>query len=915
MDNHSQTGAAREASLDDVLADYMQRLDRRERVDRTELLAAHPELADELNEFFQTADLVEQITSGTGAQTAARPDQPPPRRLGDYELHQEIARGGMGVVFKARQVSLNRPVALKVLNASLGLTPQAVTRFRLEAETAARLHHTNIVPIYSTGTEAGVYYYAMELILGPSLDSVLRQLRNAAVPAASPANSPPLPEPLPAWVSQTLAYQPDSPAARPSAGSTTMPSGASSSTLGAGGDYFDTVARMIADVADALDYAHKQGVIHRDMKPSNLLLSPEGRLSIADFGLARMLEQPGMTMTGEFVGTPAYMSPEQITAGRVPVNHRTDVYSLGATLYELLTLQRPFPGERRDQVLAQILQKEPPRPRRVNKKIPHDLETICLKAMDKDPDRRYQTAGQMADDLRRYVNRFAIKARRAGPVERLRKWARRQPGLAAGLMVALFAGVIAGVSVWRADVAGDEVRDYAVQKALVAVMRGEFGEARDAISETERHDVSPGQLEMLRGLVAAYEGRETDAIKHLKEAVNLLPTSESATVRGLLVLVYESAGQGANELRALEDLKPVDPITQTDYLFKGAAIGKWDPQRGLRLLDQAVVGKKNSTSAVARLLRAATRMALAHDERNPLLADLAIEDVKRARGFFDDSSPVALVDGCWIHQLGAAVYEVAGQAPNQQLALDQARLDAAAASAYPNLPGALHARWNYFWNYGQRDGTLEEMRPFRWDKNFPSIGACYATSLYWRGSNEDLQEALGVLEEHEGSPVADLVRCCILAEEDPDEALKFYDIVAAGELAGYHRLRSYSLLLLLGQKHRLTSEVQREQEQSIDLPPHRKAFFNDLLSFCEGKLPEDQLQKAVDSSRSSWDRCLGHYFMGLSRLADRDRKGAEKQFEKAVETRAIGWVHYNLAIIFLERIKRNPQWPAWIPQD
>src|SRR5262249_8762432 len=184
---------------------------------------------------------------------------------------------------------------------------------------------------------------------------------------------------------------------------------------GAGGAYFDAVARLIAEVADALDYAHQQGVIHRDIKPSNLLLSPGGRLSLNDFGLARMLEQPGMTLTGEFVGTPAYMSPEQVTAGRTPLDHRTDIYSLGATLYELLTLQRPFPGERRDQVLAQILHKDPTAPRRVNKKVPKDLETICLKALEKDPDRRYQTAGQMAEDLRRYLNRFAIAARRTGP--------------------------------------------------------------------------------------------------------------------------------------------------------------------------------------------------------------------------------------------------------------------------------------------------------------------------------------------------------------------------------------------------------------------------------------------------------------------------------------------------------------------
>ena len=181
---------------------------------------------------------------------------------------------------------------------------------------------------------------------------------------------------------------------------------------------------MTADVADALQHAHDEGVIHRDIKPSNLLLSAEGRLSLNDFGLARVLEQPGMTMSGEFVGSPLYMSPEQITAGRAPLDHRTDVYSLGATLYELLTLRPPFPGQQRDQVIGQILHKDPVPPRRNNRRIPVDLETICLKALEKDPDRRYQTAGQMADDLRRCVNRFAISARRIGLIGRVGKWVR-----------------------------------------------------------------------------------------------------------------------------------------------------------------------------------------------------------------------------------------------------------------------------------------------------------------------------------------------------------------------------------------------------------------------------------------------------------------------------------------------------------
>jgi hypothetical protein len=235
--------------------------------------------------------------------------------------------------------------------------------------------------------------------------------------------------------------------------STTPPLSSSSSGKGSSADRFDRAAAMIADVADALHHAHQNGVTHRDIKPSNLLLSSDGRLSVTDFGLARMLEQPGMTVTGEFVGTPAYMSPEQITAGRIPVDHRTDIYSLGATLYEQLTLRPPFWAEGRDKLLAMVIQKEPAAPRSIDPKIPRDLETICLKCLEKDPDRRYHTAKDLADDLRRYVNRFAIRARRAGPLARAGRWVKRNPWAAALLGCFLVALLAAG---FFAFLAGEE---------------------------------------------------------------------------------------------------------------------------------------------------------------------------------------------------------------------------------------------------------------------------------------------------------------------------------------------------------------------------------------------------------------------------------------------------------------------------
>jgi serine/threonine protein kinase len=282
----------------------------------------------------------------------------------------------MGVVYRARQLSLNRPVALKVLRPGLALTRNGLARFQREAEAAAKLHHTNIVAVYAEGEEHGVCYYAMELIEGQSLQRVLRGVRGQQAP--------------PPPGGETIDYVP-APRAEVSPVSATTLSGSSTDS-----GYYDTVARWVADAADALDYAHRQRVIHRDIKPANLMLSSDGRLTILDFGLARLLEETGVTVSGDFLGTPRYMSPEQVAAGRTRVDHRTDIYSLGATLYELLTLQPAVVGKTREQVVTQILTRDPARPRRLNRKIPVDLETICLKALEKDPDRRYATASALA---------------------------------------------------------------------------------------------------------------------------------------------------------------------------------------------------------------------------------------------------------------------------------------------------------------------------------------------------------------------------------------------------------------------------------------------------------------------------------------------------------------------------------------
>jgi serine/threonine protein kinase len=631
------------------------------------------------------------------------------QRLGDFEIVRELGRGGMGVVYEARQVSLNRKVALKVLSGGLGLAPKAVERFHREALAAAKLHHTNIVPVYAIGEEHATHFYAMELIDGPSLDQVIRHMRRGAG-----HNSPPA-----VASGNGGGFSPDLAATGPyleGTGSSGAAAGLSPFSFGSGSGYFDTVASLVADVADALDYANRQGVIHRDIKPSNLLLSPAGRLSINDFGLARLLEQPGMTLTGEFVGTPAYMSPEQITAGRTPLDHRTDIYSLGATLYELLTLQPPFIGQRRDQLLAQILHKEPKIPRQVNPKVPVDLETICLKALEKDPDRRYQTAGALAEDLRRYVHRFAISARRAGPIRRLAKWVRRRPALAASLACMFVAVSVALAFAYHAH-RTDELRrreqetarlqllDEKIRHAYLIASGGDLKKTDDAIKEIERLGASPGQVRLLRGMVAYFRQDVPGAISELEQAVELLP--ESVAARALLVTAYGDENQLEKVERFAREMVQLSPSSSEDYLFRGYASEVIDlGGLGLADLDEGI---RQRDSPLGRALRAIAWASRAVDSGRRPDAEAALDDATAARGMLRDN-PLVLFASLYARVVAAGIYQEAKLPQKRMDVLQEAARDVEALDPFIELPNSVYGMWHYFDEIDDNGQALEVAR-------------------------------------------------------------------------------------------------------------------------------------------------------------------------------------------------------------
>jgi WD40 repeat protein/serine/threonine protein kinase len=442
-----------------ALEEYAAALDAGARPDRLALLARYPDLAAALAECLDGLEFVHGVAphlSQPGADRAAPAAAPaadihPEGPLGDFRIVREIGRGGMGVVYEAVQISLGRRVALKVLPLAGALDAKQLQRFKNEAQAAAHLQHPNIVPVYYVGCERGVHFYAMQFIDGHTLAALIHDLRRLARPKPPAGAVGSLAGELASgrWapakrsgadLQPTTDYVP-TPASP--ADSTTPAAALSTERSTTSPAYFRTVASLGVQAAQALEHAHQLGIIHRDIKPANLLVDAAGKVWVTDFGLAHCQTQPGLTMTGDLVGTLRYMSPEQALGQRSVIDPRTDVYSLGMTLYELLALEPAYNGNSREEVLRQIAFEEPRPPRRLNPAAPADLETIVLKAMAKAPEERYAAAQELADDLKRFLEDQPIRARRPSLRQRAVKWARRHKTVVRAAVVVLVLTVAA----------------------------------------------------------------------------------------------------------------------------------------------------------------------------------------------------------------------------------------------------------------------------------------------------------------------------------------------------------------------------------------------------------------------------------------------------------------------------------------
>jgi serine/threonine-protein kinase len=507
LDQLAMASEGNESVFDDLVESLTARLQAGERLDVEEIARRHPEHADRLRRLLPALAILADFGDSSPREIvgidAASPG-PGHGVLGDFRIIREVGRGGMGVVYEAQQLSLDRRVALKVLPLAAAIDSRQLQRFQLEAHAAACLHHTNIVPVYAVGCERGVPFYAMQFIEGRSLAQVIAELRrhegldaggepagrrgdfsksalranlksgeiadrttrHGGLDASSPHHDPgpetpfssrPLETPLPGPGCEHL-------------------SGSSTNNRA----YVRTVAQLGIQVAEALDHAHTRGILHRDIKPANLLLDQQGQLWVTDFGLAQIQGNPSLTMSGDVLGTLRYMSPEQALAKRVVIDGRTDIYSLGATLYELLTLRPAFDGKDRQEILKRIAEEDPRPLRQLNSAAPRDLDTILSKAIAKEPSARYATAKDLALDLRRFLENKSIAARRPSSLDRAVKWARRYPGVL-GLAALLMLVTLVGLSVSLVVVSRERART-STALAAEAKRRAQAREALDAMT-------------------------------------------------------------------------------------------------------------------------------------------------------------------------------------------------------------------------------------------------------------------------------------------------------------------------------------------------------------------------------------------------------------------------------------------------
>ncbi len=912
-------------ALFDLVEEMAARLQAGDAADVEAWIAAQGEHAERLRRLLPTVRVMAELGSCPGsAPPPGTEDGPLSGVLGDFRIVREVGRGGMGVVYEAEQISLRRRVALKVLPLAGMLDERRLRRFQNEAQAAAGLHHSHIVPVYFVGSERGVHFYAMQFIDGHTLAETIRQLRQAGE-AAAPVQAP---APGHAGSDERITAQP------PPAGPATTEPAARQATLTSAGarpgrDYFRRVAELAVQAAEALDHAHQLGVVHRDVKPANLMVDGLGNVWVTDFGLAQVQQgEASLTLTGDLVGTLRYMSPEQALGKRAPIDHRTDVYSLGATLYELLTLRPVFGGSDRQELLRQIAFEEPVRPRRLDRAIPAELETIVLKALEKDPAERYATAQELAEDLERWLKDQPLRARSPSLVQRVRKWARRHRAVVwAGAAVVLLAGgmLAAGLG-WAAhdwatkreatakvvnqalDEADQWQRRGRLPEALSAAQRADGlvagGTADDALRRRVRLRVNDldllASLEEARVQMSAVRNGQFDLALGERRYGEIFRTSHLDVEAGS---VEEAARRLRESTVAVELAAALDHWAITRRHLRGRDDASWK-----RLLDVARAADPDAQrDRLRRALRGRDRRALValaaakSASQLPLPTALALEKALRDLGAYEEA--LALLKRVQRHHpndfwINTSVFITlrSMKAARHEEAL---RFCTAAVALRPQSPGARVNLGDALRDSGDLDGAVAELREaLRLQNDYAEahndLGVALADQEHRDRAIAEYREAIRLRNDY--ADAHNNLGAALLAKGDVDAAIAECRVAVKlrNDIALFHKVLGEALL-----RKRIFEEAIREFQAALRIDPQFADAHNGIGCVLsdrgdwDGAMREFRAALRLNPRSAAAHRNLGNGLHGKG-----DVEGALREYRAAIEINPRDWqAHANLGAV------------------
>jgi tetratricopeptide (TPR) repeat protein len=764
------------------------------------------------------------------------------QKFGDYEILEEVAHGGMGIVYRARQISLDRIVAIKMLLPGLS-SPEYLRRFRIEASTAAGLQHANIVAIHEVGVWQGRQYLVMDFVAGRSLAQRIAEMKGGARD-------------------------------------------------------FKKIARWVAAIADAIQYAHDRGILHRDLKPSNVLIDEEDHPRVSDFGLAKRVgEESEITLSGHALGSPSFMPPEQ-AGSHDKVSRRSDVYGLGGTLYYALTGSAPFKGGNPAEVMHEVLTSDPVPPRSLDSAIPRDLETICLKCLEKEPARRYATARMVAEELGRFLDNKPILERPVNVPEKIWRWCRRKPlvaGLAAVLVVSLALGGWLG---WQSRQSSQQLEQErmraAIDRALEAAWSGDRAAAEEAIEEAERHGAANEWLPMLRGQIALYSPQTDEAVKQFELAVGLAPKSVAAKAMQATAYLYN--GQFDRWADILESLGALSPKTPEDYLFLGATLvgGYPDTSRAVALLEHAA---QKHPSGITFIQLAMAEGFHAADAGSWPIAEKAIKHCDAAAIVLGEENFVNLCV-----RLNTCNFAMRLCPEKEKAGLRARAAEAARALESTMNPVGQMQRAFYFQITGDEAAELQAWRKTVRKGVGGMYVSFYAAAMLNRNRSGEALEVLN-LQGPASDGLEAIARAFLLLDsKHPEGAEKQYSLAAASVRL---KVLAETIFLLAGDSRRTAAEAARLLDR---IPPQHPDY--QALQFYAGRISAEELAAEAGSSR--YLACGDYYLAAMFYLARGEREAARQYFRRSVETGTHWLTQYQWSRAFLGRMERDPHWPPWI---